>query len=460
MNADKNNWAPALGFAWAPANELVIRGGFRIAYDDLFNNVPSSMALNAPYNLQTTQTANVTQPGKFGWATAFDQNVPLVSNYGMQGPGTPTTGVLTFQGADANLRSSYAYLYDLGLAMPAGKRVLVEVQYAGSSGHRLGIYEDVNQPQVIVRDATKRGPVAPNEQVFPYSSFGQVQLAESVGNSNYNGVIATVKFRARRSLVQASYTGGKSLDYNSSYFGSGSVPGETGTPIDSRNLRLEHGPSAFDIRHRLVVYGTWDAPVVNANSVLVRALTQDWQVSGIVTVQSGTPFTVVTGGSMDTSGFNQAISGISPQGGNRPNLTSNARLPQDNSNPDMAFDSSWFSTNTAGQDGTSGRNQYYGPGLANVDFSVARRFRLLHRESSGLQFRTDFFNLLNHTNFAHPVADMSNARFREDHADARQRGGDVGGDERRGDWWSADYSAFAAVYFLKEIRIKLPFGVM
>jgi hypothetical protein len=136
----------------------------------------------------------------------------------------------------------------------------------------------------------------------------------------------------------------------------------------------------------------------------------DWRLSGIVTLQTGIPFTVVTGG-QDTSGLNQAISGISPQGGNRPNLIKTGPLPQNNQNPDAAFDPSWFSPNTAGQDGTSGRNQYRGPGLANVDFSVARSFRLSRGEERELQFRTDFFNLLNHTNFANPVADMNNANF-------------------------------------------------
>jgi len=415
VNSDKNNFAPMAGFAWTPRifgspGQTAIRGGIRVAYDDLFNNVPSAMALNAPLSLQTTQTANVTQPGPFGWATAFNQNVPLISNYGQQGPGTPTTGVLTFQGVDRNLRSAYAYVYDFGLQRAIGRAVVLEAEYAGSSGHGLGIYADINQPFVIVRDPTKRGPVAPNEQVFPYNQWGQVQLAESIGNSNYNGLIATAKYRMRRSILQASYTAGKSLDYNSSYFGSGMLPGETGAPIDSRNLRLEHGPSAFDVRQRLVLLGTVDLPAPHWDSAIGKVLLPGWQLSGNVTLQAGMPFTVTDNGP-DTSGFNQAISGISPQGENRPNLIKTGPLPQQNGNPDAAFDTSWFSPNTAGQDGTSGRNQYYGPGLANVDFSVARSFRIRPGEGRQLEFRTDFFNLFNHTNFANPIADINNANF-------------------------------------------------
>jgi hypothetical protein len=414
VSNDANNFAPMAGFAWTPrvfgsSNQTVIRGGARVAYDDLFNNVPSAMAQNAPFSLQTTQTANVTQPAKFPWAVAFNQNVPLISNYGQQGPGTPTTGILTFQGV-GNLRSAYAYVYHFGVEQAVGSAVSLAAEYVGSAGRRLGIYTDLNQPLVIVRDPTKRGPVAPNEQVFPYNHFGQVQLAQSIGNSNYNGFVATAKYRARRSILQASYTAGKSLDYNSSYFGSGNLPGETGAPIDSRNLRLEHGPSAFDVRQRLVLLGAYNLPPAPWRAGLGRALLSGWGASGIVTLQSGLPFTVVNSGP-DASGFNQSISGISPQSGNRPNLVKPAPLPQSNGNPDAAFDTSWFSANLAGQDGASGRNQYNGPGLANMDFSVARSFRVFPGEGRELQFRSDFFNLLNHTNFANPIADMNNTSF-------------------------------------------------
>lgn len=424
--SDKNNLAPMFGFAYTPRaarglfgiNQTVIRGGFRVAYDDLFNNVPSSMALGPPYNLQVSQTANVTRPGKFPWAIGFDQNVPLVSNAGKQGPGTPTVGVLNFQGIDPNLRSPYLYQYNLGIQRTLGGRLSVEADYQGSSGHRLGMFIDVNQPAVIVRDPAKRGPVAPNEQVFPLNHFGNVQLARSIGSSNYNGVVVLAKYQDRRGLfVQGSYTFGKSLDYNSSYFGSNNLLGETGAPVDSKNLRLEHGPSAFDIRHRFVLIHATELPAGPGHRFLgwtnTSLLFGGWQVSGVLTLQSGYPFTVVTGGP-DSSGFNQAAnSGLSPAAGDRPDLANKGPLPQDNRDPDEAFDRTWFTPARAGRVGTSGRNQYYGPGLANYDLALAKSFRLWSGlgEQTRLEFRADFFNLFNHTNFANPVSDLSNVSF-------------------------------------------------
>src|SRR3954467_3040716 len=92
VNSDKNNFAPVLGIAYTPRfaksvfgnDDTVIRAGFRVGYDEVFNNIPANMGLNAPYSLTTNQTSGVTQPGKFPWAIGFNQNVPLVSNFGRQ----------------------------------------------------------------------------------------------------------------------------------------------------------------------------------------------------------------------------------------------------------------------------------------------------------------------------------------------------------------------------------------
>jgi hypothetical protein len=214
--------------------------------------------------------------------------------------------------------------------------------------------------------------------------------------------------------VQGHYTFGKSLDYNLSYFGSNNPPGESAAPVDYRNLRLEHGPSAFDIRHRFNLVYVISLPIgpghklFGWNNGASRWVFADWQVSGITTIQSGYPFTVVTGG-QDTSGFNQVIAGVTPSGGNRPDLGKPGALPQDNRNPDAAFDVTWFAAALAGRTGTSGRNQFYGPGLHNYDAAVAKSFPIT--EQIRMQFRADFFNLFNHTNFANPISDLSNANF-------------------------------------------------
>src|SRR5262249_35460674 len=205
VNSDRNNFAPVLGLAYTPRfaqslfghDDTVIRMGFRVGYDDIFNNIPANMGLNAPYTLTTNQVSGTTQPGKFSWATGFDQTVPLVSNFGRQGPGTPTSGLLTLNAVDPNLRSAYIYQYNFGIQRRIADDLSLEVDYQGSTGHKLGTFIDLNQPRVIVRDPSVRGNQSPNEQVFLNPFFGSVSSGVDNGNSNYNGVVFTARYQGR-----------------------------------------------------------------------------------------------------------------------------------------------------------------------------------------------------------------------------------------------------------------------
>ena len=415
LQVDRNNFAPVLGFAWQPykgSDATVLRGGFRVGYDDIFNNIPANQSLNAPFTLTTTQTAGLTQPGRFSYATAFNQNVPLVKNVGKQGPGTPTVGLLGFNAMDPYIRSAYNYSYSLSLEQKLSNRMSVELDYIGSDGHKLGIYVDANQPRVTVVDPAQRGSLKPNSQTFPYNHYSSVSKGEGAVNSNYNGAVAVVKYRGPKGMsAQGSYTWSHSLDYSSAYFGS---TGETGSPSDSTNLKAEYGNSSFDMRHRFVAYYTVPLPIgpghalLSSSNILSREAFEGWLVSGITEVQSGLPFTVYLTGT-DYSGFNQF--------GDRPNIVPGATLRQNNKNPDNAFNSlksvpagAYFATITAGQIGTERRNQYYGSGLVNFDLSLSKDF-ILFSDRYKLQFRGDVFNLFNHTNFSNPIGSYSSSSF-------------------------------------------------
>src|SRR5215471_4128291 len=247
VNVDKNNFAPVLGLAYTPQfaqsifghDDTVIRAGFRVGYDEVFNNIPANMGTNSPYTLTTSQTAGVTQPGKFAWATGFDQTVPFVSNFGNQGPGTPTSGLLLLNAEDPNTRSAYIYQYNLGIQRRVTSDLSFEVDYQGSAGHKLGTLIDLNQPRVIVRDPSFRGNQSPNEQVFPYPFFGSIGAGQDLENSNYNAMVFTTKYQGRQGIfIQGSYTFSHSIDYASAFFGSS---GERTGPADFTNLKAERG---------------------------------------------------------------------------------------------------------------------------------------------------------------------------------------------------------------------------
>src|SRR6267378_5185591 len=172
-NADKNNIAPVLGFAYTPrfapsvfgTDKTVIRGGFRVGYDEIFNNIPANMALNAPFNLTTTQNTT-TQGGKFSYAVGLNQNVALVKNIGQQNQ----VGLVGISSEDQNLRSAYIYQYSLGIQRQLGSAFSLEVDYQGSTGHKLGLFIDQNQPRVIN-----------GAQVFPYPFFGSIGTGVGIG---------------------------------------------------------------------------------------------------------------------------------------------------------------------------------------------------------------------------------------------------------------------------------------
>jgi len=410
VNSDKNNFAPVLGFAYTPRfagrlfgkDDTVIRGGFRMGYDEIFNNIPANMGLNAPHNLTTAQNTGTNNDSKFPWAVGFNQNVPLVKNIGKPNQ----VGLVGFSSEDQNIRSSYIYQYSLGVQRRLGTAFSLEVDYQGSTGHKLGLFVDLNQPHVTVNDPTKRGSQTPNVQTYPYPFFGSVGTGEDIGNSDYNGAVVTARYQGRHGIFfEGSYTYGKSLDYGSSFFGS---IGERAGLADANNLQAERGPSSFDIRHRAVFVYVIELPVgpghrlLGWNNGVNRQIFGSWEISGITTLQTGTPFTVFNS-SQDFSGFNQF--------NDRPDIIGTGSLHQDNRNPDAAFDKTHFSsTPPTGRDGTSGRNQYYGPGLANYNFAVSKSFPL-GTERVHLRFRADFFNLFNHTNFANPIGSQSSGNF-------------------------------------------------
>ncbi len=421
----KDQVAPAFGFAYTPSsmgglfgqNATVIRGGFRMAYDDLFNNAPSNMALSPPFTLPTTQTAAVTQPSTFSYAVAFNQNVPLVSNYGKQGPGTPTSGTVALTNVDPHLKNAYIYRYDFGIQRAIAKRLSLEMDYVGSSSHALPIFLDANQPTVVVNDPTKSFKVSPNQQVFPYPYFGKLEQLRSLSSGNYNGLTSTAKFQSHGYYIQGSYTYSKSLDTNSAVYGSNGSLGEAGNPANSLNIHAEYGPSSFNVTNRFVGVYVVDLPMgpghlfLGWNNGFNREVLGGWQFSGITTLQTGTPFTVEQGGA-DTNGFNQFDIGNASQSNARPNIAAACAngISQNNRNHLAAFKTACFiPSTTPGVIGNESRDKYTGPGLQNWDVALTKMFPITERIR--FSFRSDFFNIFNHTNFANPVAYMNNASF-------------------------------------------------
>lgn len=410
--ANLKNFAPFLGIAWSPKimprlfgeGKTVIRTGFRLGYDDVFANIPVNMGLNFPPVLTTTLP-----DGVYTWGSALDQNTRLFTTDKTVLP-QKERGKVTFNAWDFNARSAYGMNYALEVERQLGNEFAVEVSYIGSLGRRLGVFVRQNEPFVTSVDPSKRGDQEPNVRVFPFRQYASISDGAFVSNSNYNGMVLTVRKRARHGLIfTGSYTLGKALDNNSSFFGSDR---DDGSFADSRRPKLDYGRSGFDVRHRVVVSYIYELPfgprraLLNGTHGVLGHVIGGWDISGIVNYRTGFPFTVFAGQSSDYSGFTAKA--------DRPNWAPGvSSLPTDYSNPDNVFPCHKgagkcpvFTQPGPGDIGNVSRNAFTGPSLVNVDFGLLKNFPV--SEGSRFQFRADFFNFFNHTNFELPI---SNIRF-------------------------------------------------
>jgi hypothetical protein len=429
-NANKN-FAPFLGFAWSPKilpaifgdGKTVIRSGFRLGYDDVFANIPVNMGLNYPPLLSTT-LPNATATTTYTWATALNQNrllfagdptLPSGPTCGATPASTPCRGIVGFNAWDTTGRTAYAMNYALEIERQIGRDYVVNASYIGTQGRKLGVFLDANEPFLTVVDPTKNGSAIPNKRTFPFQQYSGISIGAFGSNSNYNGMVLGMKKRPSHGLsLQASYTYGKALDNNSAFFGS---TGETGFYADSRNAAAEYGPSAFDIRHQVTAAYLYELPfgkgrafMRNANA-LVENVLGGWNISGITNWHTGYPFTVFASTTTDFSGFNQTA--------DRP-IANGTPVSFNYDNPFNLFPGSclkagpacysvFFKNPAAGNIGNVGRNAFYGPSYTDFDFSLQKTFRVT--EGKRIRLEGDFFNVLNHPNFALPNGNGTSSGF-------------------------------------------------
>ncbi len=408
--AQKTGFAPRVGLAWDPKGNgrTLLRAAYGIFYDPYYTGQggPLQTPNSAPPFLQTPQlgfpVASFTDP--FGGANPF--------------AGSGFAEPMTLLTLDRNLRLPYAQDWNLGIQRSFGADGLFEVGYVGTKGTKL--------PRFIEGNPAVFGPGATEDNVNQrrlYSgctiaqptpcNFASVGLIAGIANSNYNALEMSLKKRFSHGVsFLASYTLSKTIDDVSSFNITGSasqsVAGENDLAQNPFDLAAERGRSMFDARNRFVLSYEWNLPWFRHASRWYEYALWNWQVNGITTFMSGTPFTVYDSQDVDLQGGAPEISGFSS---NRPNLIGNPnsgpRTPQE-----------WFNVSAfqrldpmaqAGQFGNEGRNVVQGPAYQEWDFSAIKNIPI--RESKSLQFRAEFFNVFNHANFRLPNNDISSPDF-------------------------------------------------
>jgi hypothetical protein len=312
----------------------------------------------------------------------------------------------------------YSQNWNLSIQRVIDKDYLLDVRYVGNKGTRL--------PRMIEGDPSVYGPgVNPNniDQHRLYAgcpsdphqpcNFASVGLVSNIANSTYHaGQISLSRHFAAGLGFQLSYWYSKSLDGVSSFNVSGSAPsdvsGENDLAQNPFNLRAEHGPSLFDARQRFSAIGSYELPRWRGASRAGSWIVNGWQLNGIASVSSGTPFTVYDSANVSLQGSAPEISGFYSS---RPDLIADPNAGSHTPNQ-------WVSPRDfqrltqqpqAGQFGNEGRNAVRGPGIANIDLSLFKNFPI--GESKRIQFRAECFNIANHPNFALPQNDIASPEF-------------------------------------------------
>lgn len=418
----KKGFAPRFGFAWDPKGNArwLVTSSYGIFYEPYYTGQggPLQSPISAPPYLQTAQ---ISVPN---FADPFNGNPPA--------PGTFATP-LTNLTLTPNLPLPYSQDWDLNIQHSFSDDFLFEVGYVGTKGTKLPRFIEGNpaiytpgfdssgQPLSTSGNADQRRLYSGCTLNDPPSSciYSSTGLIAGIANSSYNALETSLRKRFSHGMAfLASYTFSKSIDDASSFNMTGSaskpVAGENDLAQNPFNLAAERGRSLFDSRHRLVVSYQWSLPLWRQPHGWYQQILGAWQVNGIVTVMSGTPFTVFDSNDVSEQGGAPEITGFSA---NRPNL-----VPGQNPNDGPKTAHAWLNASAfqritpdpnspVQQFGTAGRNIAQGPGYADWDFSAFKSIPVT--EGKEFQFRAEFFNFLNHANFRLPDSDISSPTFNQ-----------------------------------------------
>ena len=399
IHPDRKNWGPRAGFSYSPRPGWVVRGAYGVFYSHTVRQGREGMlGFNPPFLVDNLLVASVFGPTAVASAAVFR----LADGYpqGLLDPNRLSPFVYR-RAQDEHQRTPYVQQFNLGIQRELAPNLLLDMAYVGNKGTKLPGLRGINAPAVITNPngTQSAGP-------RPYPNFGDIQMAENRVTSSYNALQVQLEKRFSSGLSgSASYTWGKTLTDGADHLSTSPVgPGiDTGVysvPQNPNNLRAERGPAEFDVTHRLALNYIYELPWGRdrhwgqAWSRATNWLFGNWQVSGIHVIQGGVPLTAILGGSTVLNLGSDRVA--------RPNLIANPELSRSQRTAERWFNTDAFTLPGPPPQafGNAGVGMMRGPGLANFDFSLAKKIHV--NEDRYFQFRTELFNAFNHPNFGPP----------------------------------------------------------
>jgi len=386
-----SNWGPRLGFAYdlTGRGQTVIRGGFGMMYERIQGNDMYNGAVNPPGDPNPTLNGvSLDNPG-----------LDLASGNTITAADLPVLP-LGLTGLSEHYPSPVSFQYSAGVQQGIGTHAVLNVSYVGSQGRRQNYYQAINLPPldtlgnfVNTKAGTADGLVGGPSfaEVLTYLGYGNMRLAFNGANASYNSLQTSLTGTIKHDLhMQVSYTLAKAMDATTASGSGGDLQNVSNPYLGWRN---DWGPSVYDRRNVFFANFVYDVPLFrNATSRALRAGLGGWQLSGIVTEESGAPINLGVNGKTGASIIsNTAI---------RPVLTGALSYPK--------TAAAWFSGNFAAPACTPGGsgtdcygnlpfNAIRGPGRNNFDLALLKNFAF--HERFRMEFRAEAFNAWNHTQF-------------------------------------------------------------
>jgi hypothetical protein len=294
-----------------------------------------------------------------------------------------------------NFTTGYIQQWNLTLQHQVWKQIVLTAAYLGSKGTHLLLLEEVN-PGIYIPGASTTGNINSRR---PYTNFQTITEDVAAGPSHYDALQINWNRRlAGGFTLLGSYVYSKSTDIASNDGNSG-LGNQARDPY---NWNLDYGPSDFDLKHRFVTSFLYQIPTLSNSNGWTKALVGGWQLNGIVTLQTGLPFSVLAG--VDRSLVGVALDHADVHG--------NVAVYNGESKPAKIakyFNTSAFSLPAQGTYGTVGRNTIYGPGYENFDAGLFKNIPI--HEQRRLELRWEVFNVWNHTNLSNPNNSFSSSAF-------------------------------------------------
>lgn len=431
---DKTAVEPRIGFAWKPmgSDKTAVRGGYAIYHDSAWNQGGQGLWQNPPYyaEVDTSSFCFFTPAGQPG-ACPLGSTVGHLSGGFLLAPGTPSTvnvpgGAVfnapvspqtytgTIQSMNRNFRQGIVQQWNLNVERQMPGNVVLTVGYAGSRGAHIlvgQLNENLSSPGAC--GTTPGYTLGCGFPSYPYAApFQAVDTNNSIGAARYDSLQAKAETKSTRHGLYAllAYTYSRNFDSGLTD-GLGTNPGAMYYPLPGYK-KLDWGLSQLNLNHSFTASILYDLPFGkgkqfgNAWSGATNAVLGNWQLDLIEKATSGFPLFVVD--SADESGVFFSYNGNTLQ---RPNMVGDPnKAGPVAANPGCSapsqvhtlahwFNPCAFAKAPAGELGAAPRAPVYGPRFVNTDFSIIKNFPLPFREGMNLQFRSEFFNLLNHPQF-------------------------------------------------------------